>query len=592
MSILNGFSQVPRCKSSASLNLEQTQTYMTVLGMTGNTAGGYSSTVPDRIGRYQILEYIASGGTALVYLATLCGLHSLSKRVIVKQLHPKWRDHPSMHDLLMDEGRLISRLHHPNIVQVFEMGEYQGLPFLVMEYVPGVTLMDYSHGYLMHGQKIPLNRAIHIILELLRALIYVHDYGIDSANCHRTIHRDISPSNILIGFQGDIKLIDFGISKGQHRSDHTVLNELRGTIAYMSPEQARLGMLDVRSDLYSCGLIFYEMIMMMRAYDAKDATQLLHDVQCGNVGALNSNIPCQLADIIKKSIQFNKSKRYQSAHAMYDDIAGYAKQVHIDCSRSMHCAPMVTFKKNNDGNSLVAMNTAITMLKKDASVLLGKSLSSWVSIIMVVFMICIHSIGISDAPIQSKWLQDKPAKKDNIEKQLVNGNIRSQMPMPASLVITSSPEIINIQATVREKSVHCTTPCAFPYIVDQPNIQICIAGNMSGFHDYSHCEHYHDFQDVIHHHVELIEKKKKNARIKIKRGALFVQSKPWAIAMLDNNPKEYETPIHGQMLAFGTHTITFIYPPTTKRYDVTITMDQSQLHCLLSWEPTVVWACK
>lgn len=262
--------------------------------------------LPARFGRYQLLEKIAQGGMAEVYRAKYQGESGFSKEVCIKKLLPIWSEQSSFIQMLIDEANALVQLNHPNIVQVFELGREGKTFYIAMELVRGIDLRSIS-------AKPPLAIFLYIMTEVAKGLRYAHQKGI--------IHRDISPQNILLSWDGEVKIADFGIAKGKHRSLETTRHQIKGKYAYMSPEQARGEKLTTQSDLYSLGIVAYELLTGERLFEADNDLLVLEQARNGIIPTdLLRGVPDRLQQFLLKSLAREPKDRYQDAGELLKDL--------------------------------------------------------------------------------------------------------------------------------------------------------------------------------------------------------------------------------------------------------------------------------
>jgi len=210
------------------------------------------------LGRFELQRRLASGGMADIYLARSLGMGGFERQLAIKVL--RRTDDPYV-AMFLDEARQLASLHHRHIVQAYELGcTVDGVHYLVMEYVRGHTLRTVLQAAVDRDVLVPLDFALTVISNVASALHHAHRHGI--------IHRDVSPSNVLIGHDGGVKLIDFGIAKSEDRLSNTQAGFLKGKSGYMAPEQARGYAVDLRADLYSLGVLAYELTTRRRAFPA------------------------------------------------------------------------------------------------------------------------------------------------------------------------------------------------------------------------------------------------------------------------------------------------------------------------------------
>ncbi len=267
-----------------------------------------------RIGRYLITGRIGRGGMGMVYR----GLdEALEREVAVKTLNPEGSLDPDSRRRFEVEAKAAARLQHPNIVTVFELGEDRGLPFIAMEMLPGADL----EALLRSGEEIPLVEKLDVVAQVCRGLAYAHERGI--------VHRDIKPSNVRLLEDGTAKIMDFGIAKlgGTHL---TKTGMMVGTVHYMSPEQVRGKPLDGRSDVFSAGVILYELVAGERPFRGEGATQVLYKIVNEeppplDLGALGGLGP-RLQAVLVRALAKNPDERYPGAMALADDLSALLEE--------------------------------------------------------------------------------------------------------------------------------------------------------------------------------------------------------------------------------------------------------------------------
>jgi serine/threonine protein kinase len=260
--------------------------------------------------RYRLLRKLGVGGMAEVHLAAMREASGRERRVAIKLVRQDKPRSPLFVELLATEAQLASRLNHPNIVRVLDFdSDLQARPFLVMEYVSGVDLAVALH----HAEPLPIAVAAFIAAEVLRGLAYAHELPRE-IGLRGLIHRDISPQNLLLSWEGEVKIADFGISKELLRS--SVSGEVVGKPGYMSPEQVRGDRLDPRSDLFSLGVILWEMLAGCRLFGRGRSKEILGQITSGNVpppSQARSEVPEDLEHVAMKLLEVELPQRYACA---------------------------------------------------------------------------------------------------------------------------------------------------------------------------------------------------------------------------------------------------------------------------------------
>ncbi len=275
------------------------------------------------IGRYEILKGIATGGMAEVYLARTQGEGGFEKLVAIKQVLPHLTTNKTFIKMFMDEARISATLTHSNIAQIFEFGKVDDAYFIAMEFIDGLSLSTMYRAF-RKKRSLPQPAMVAFLLaNICAALEYAHSRCDAFNRPLNIIHRDVSPSNILVSFNGEVKLIDFGVAKASHRIHHTVGVGLKGKYAYMSPEQAFGKRIDHRSDIFSAGILLFELLSGTNPFRGKNDMQTLEkvrkaEVPLPNLTFIDDAIP--LLDIALRALARKPEERYQSAGEMQEDL--------------------------------------------------------------------------------------------------------------------------------------------------------------------------------------------------------------------------------------------------------------------------------
>ncbi len=259
---------------------------------------------------FDVKQALATGGAARIYLAKQL---SLDRDVVVKVLRHQLSTQPEFRERFAREARLLARLEHPNIVQIIDFGDQDNFYYFIMEYVRGGSLKD----LLDRADHIPIDVALSIAYFVVRGMAYVHE--------HNVLHLDIKPANILLTRQGVIKVADFGLARFNEEGETTKRRKGHpaGTPLYMSPEQVQGGALDLRSDLFSFGVLLYQMLTFRNPFQGRNTEQvyrLIRSCQIKPPSSLRSEIPAQLDDLVMTCLQKDREKRYTGATALLADI--------------------------------------------------------------------------------------------------------------------------------------------------------------------------------------------------------------------------------------------------------------------------------
>lgn len=280
--------------------------------------------VGDEVGDYEIVARIKSGGMATLFLARRRGASGFAKHVAIKVVHPHLAEDPQFVRMFVDEALLSAKIHHPNVVHVEELREVDGQHFLVMEYVDGCSLAQLMRELAKRQRRLTPTLASHIAVCIADGLHAAHELKEGDGTSLGVVHRDVSPQNVLLAWQGHVKLIDFGVAKARTRSQQTVGTSLKGKVRYMAPEQAFGRSIDRRADVYALGIVLWEMLTMRRCFDAEDELALLEQVRKPEIpppSTLVPEIPRQVDAVVMRALATNPEARYPTAQRLRRDLA-------------------------------------------------------------------------------------------------------------------------------------------------------------------------------------------------------------------------------------------------------------------------------
>ena len=276
----------------------------------------------EQLGPYQLVRQIAVGGMAEVYLAKTIGVAGFEKYVAVKRIHPRLAERTEFVHMLVDEAKIAVQLNHPNIAQTFDLGRDGDTYYLAMEYIDGIDLFQLLRAATTVGFLMPFDAVAFIAREIALALEHAHGKRDVMGVPLGVIHRDVAPDNVLISHEGAVKLCDFGIAKCAARATQTAIGVVKGKFHYMSPEQTCGAPLDSTTDIYSSGVVVYEMLTGRTLYDEHDMQRLLDMIQQGSFVApsrLRGDVPPELERIVMKALA-PRPHRYASAGEMAQDL--------------------------------------------------------------------------------------------------------------------------------------------------------------------------------------------------------------------------------------------------------------------------------
>ena len=278
-------------------------------------------------GRYHLLELVARGGMAEVFKAKARGVEGFEKVVVIKRILPELAANPRFVEMFVQEAKLAVHLSHANIVQVFDLGRAEGTYFIAMEYVAGYDLSRVLRRARRHGRAMGPELAAHVAAEVAKGLDHAHRRRDASGRPMGIVHRDVSPHNVLLSFEGEVKLTDFGIAKARTIvEDPAGSGVLKGKYAYMAPEQARDEDVDARADLFSLGVVLYEMLAGRNPLLADSDYETLQRVRAGRFEPLRAvapELPEELLQIVERAMAPDREARYPTAADLHEDLVRY-----------------------------------------------------------------------------------------------------------------------------------------------------------------------------------------------------------------------------------------------------------------------------
>jgi serine/threonine-protein kinase len=288
----------------------------------------------DQLGRYHVDRLLARGGMGEVYLARIVGAHGFERPVVIKVIRTDLIADERVALMFVDEARIAAGLHHRNIVQILDFDTFDGGAFIACEHVDGCDLED----LLVHLRAPPrYDIAVSIVAELGTGLDAAHEQTDDAGAPIGLVHRDVSPSNVLLGVNGEVKIADFGVAKARSRSYHTVSGSVKGKAPYMAPEQILGEPIDRRADVFSLGVLLFEVTTRTRLYSAFANALAMRKILAGETvdpAERRPGYPPELAAIVRRAIARDPADRYPSARAFVDDLDALAQKRRWSYSRA------------------------------------------------------------------------------------------------------------------------------------------------------------------------------------------------------------------------------------------------------------------
>jgi len=274
----------------------------------------------ERLGRYELVRHLASGGMSQVYLARLDGAAGFARHVVLKTVRPEAYQDPSLATMFLDEARLIAMLHHQHVAQVFECGITEdGTYFLAMEYLHGETVravLDRAHA---RGRRLPLDFALTVVVAAAHGLHHAHEQRTAAGNPLGIVHRDVTPANLIVGYDGSVKLIDFGMAKAAERSLRTQTGVIKGKPGYMAPEQVLSRPVDRRTDVFALGILLYELTTQSHPFGNGNEVEMARRIADGvlvSPSKRRGGYPPELEAVALTALQHDPEARFADADAM------------------------------------------------------------------------------------------------------------------------------------------------------------------------------------------------------------------------------------------------------------------------------------
>ncbi|MFS4458250.1 protein kinase domain-containing protein [Bdellovibrio sp. HCB2-146] len=278
----------------------------------------------EHFGKYILLERLAAGGMAEVYLSKSTGAVGVNKFVAIKRILPQFSDNPEFIDMFKEEAKIAVNLNHGNVVSIYDFGVEKGQFFLVMEYVEGRNLRQILNELKKANTQFTIEQISYMMKEVAAGLDHAHRL-LDGTTGKplNIVHRDMSPQNIMVSFEGEVKIIDFGIAKAETQIEATKAGTLKGKYGYMSPEQADGQNIDPRTDIFSLGIVLWELLANDRLFTSNSEAAILRkirDCQIPAIRKINPSVPPELERIVNKALAKDRSLRYQTAAALHRDL--------------------------------------------------------------------------------------------------------------------------------------------------------------------------------------------------------------------------------------------------------------------------------
>ncbi len=279
---------------------------------------------PQTFGKYLLTDRIGAGGMAEIFRATAFGVEGFTKEICIKRILPTLTSDETFVKMFIDEAKIAVSLHHANVVQVFDLGRIGEHYFIAMELVRGRDLLGIINACRAQKRRLPVPIALFILAEVCKGLDYAHRVKAEGRPLG-IIHRDVSPSNILVSWEGDVKVADFGIAKATHKEQKTATGTMKGKYGYMSPEQVKGERIDHRSDIFAAGILLYESLVARRLFKGETDLDTLEKVRAAHVpkppSAFNKKVTPEVDALVMKALSLAPDDRFQTAGEMHEALA-------------------------------------------------------------------------------------------------------------------------------------------------------------------------------------------------------------------------------------------------------------------------------
>jgi len=303
------------------------------------SGGAGGEVMPKQFGKYTLLRRLAAGGMAELFLALHRSVAGFEKLIVIKRILPSMNHDQSFIEMLLHEARVAATLSHPNVVQIFDVGQVDGTYYIAMEHIHGEDIQAIVRGMKKKNvAEFPLEHTISILLGTCAGLAYAHDKRDLDGAALGIVHRDISPRNIVVSFTGDVKIVDFGIAKSgtEPGEGDTPSGQLKGKAPYMSPEQASGQPIDWRSDIFAAGVMLFELTTGRRLFKGAsefETLKMICDKEYPLPSQVKDNYPPELERIVMRALAKRREDRYQSAREMQADLELFAREERIAVSQ-------------------------------------------------------------------------------------------------------------------------------------------------------------------------------------------------------------------------------------------------------------------
>jgi serine/threonine-protein kinase len=305
-----------------------------MIGLWGRRSGG-ARKPRIQIGRYELMHPLGIGGMAEIFKARAMGSAGFSRQVVIKRILPAYGRDPEFVRMFVDEAKILGVLHHPNVVQAYDFGEEDGALFLALEYVDGPSLSRVLRSLRASGRRMPPAVVAYVAREICRALDYVHTLRDPDEKPLGIVHRDVTPSNVMLTPLGGVKLLDFGVAKFTRAAQLTKAGTVKGKPAYLAPEQLEGKAIDGRVDLFAVGIVMHEMLSLEHLFAGDSdlgTVKKIMEMEIPAPSTKRNDVPAELDRIVMKGLERDRDRRYRNAAEMARDLDDFVirAQLRVD----------------------------------------------------------------------------------------------------------------------------------------------------------------------------------------------------------------------------------------------------------------------
>lgn len=401
------------------------------------------------VGRYEVIHRLGHGGMATVYVGRARGTAGFERLVAVKVIHPHLAREPEFVEMFLDEARIAAKIHDPNVVEIIDLGEDEDLFFMVMEYVEGETLSALLRQVRKNEESLPLAVSLQIVSDACRGLSAAHDLEDRDGTPLELVHRDVSPHNLLVSMNGRVKVVDFGIMKAAGKRSNTLTGQLRGKVAYMSPEQARSLPVDRRTDVFALGAVLWEMVVGARLFSGETESEVLAQVLQYDgppLEELPSGVPDDLVAIFERALARRADERYATAKDLLDDVRVLIRQERKDDEpRELLAATMERFfaARVEYVRATIRRRATGDAMAGGSSIVAANDVSRTIAAAMTPAAIPTGTLSSTLTPRKRSWMTwlMLPAVGAAVGVAVVNGGwTKNAEPQPAKVEIGAAEE--------------------------------------------------------------------------------------------------------------------------------------------------------